>query len=370
MRHLGKAAALAAAFGTSAIAGGVDRSEQPIGIIFEPGNYIEFTYRTVNPDISGTQVAVLPPTVTGSDSGSQARGFGYTGLALKFGITDNFDLSLIYDQPYGASIDYPLGTGFYASGASANLSADAFSAIGRYRFGGGFSAYAGLRHQTFSANAVVPFASGYSGDTGADGSFGYLLGAAYERPDIALRVALTYFSKISHDLTAVENSLALGAGRISGLTVETPQAVNLDLQTGIAPGTLLFGGVRWANWSDFDITPDDYRTLTGGSLVSYADDTFTYTLGIGRQLTENWAIAVTATHEPSNGGFRSNLNPTDGRNAVGLGVTYTQDEFKLQAGLQHIWIGDGTTTLDGVTPAGEFEDNTALAFGLKAGFSF
>ena len=31
--------------------------------------------------------------------------------------------------------------------------------------------------------------------------YGYLLGAAYERPEIALRVALTYYSKVSYDLS-------------------------------------------------------------------------------------------------------------------------------------------------------------------------
>ncbi len=293
------------------------------------------------------------------------------GLGLKFGVTENIDVSLIYDQPFGASIAYPFPTGFYATGATASLDSSAVTAIGRYKFGGGFSAYAGLREQSFNAEAVVPFVSGYQGSTDTDHSFGYLLGAAYERPDIALRVALTYYSKITHDLTATESSAGLGAGRTSDLEVETPQAINLDFQTGIAPGTLVFGGVRWAEWSSFDISPDDYATLTGGrSLVDYQDDTFTYTLGIGRQLSENWALALTAVHEPSNGGFRSNLNPTDGRSALGLGVTYTQDGFKLQAGLQHIWIGDGTTTLDGTNPAGEFEDNTAVAFGMKAGFSF
>lgn len=372
MKHLGMVATIATALGAPALAGGVDRSGQPIGIIFESGNYIEFSFASVAPDISGIQsIPLSPASPAGADSGDQARGYGYMGLGLKFGVTDNIDVALIYDQPFGASVAYPVGTGFYAMGASANLRADAFTAIGRYRFGGGFSAYAGLREQSFGAEAMVPFVSGYSGSTDTDHSFGYLLGAAYERPEMALRVALTYFSKVSHDLTATENSGALGGGRVSALTVETPQSVNLDFQTGIAPGTLVFGGVRWANWSDFDITPDDYKTLTSGrSLVSYDDDTFTYTLGIGRQLSENWALALTATHEPSTGGFRSNLNPTDGRSALGLGVTYTQDGFKLQAGLQHIWIGGGTTSLDGVNPAAEFEDNTALAFGMKAGFSF
>ena len=227
-----------------------------------------------------------------------------------------------------------------------------------------------MRQQAFDANATIPFipGGGYVGTTEKTSDTGFLVGAAYERPDIALRVALTYNSKISHDLPTTETSV-LGVNRASTTSIETPQSINLDFQTGIAPKTLLFGGVRWVEWSEFTIAPADYSTIVGSPLVSFDDDTITYSLGVGRQLTENWAAALSVTHEPGTGGLKSNLAPTDGRTAVGVGVTYTQDNMKLQAGLQHIWIGDATTNVFG-SPGGSFSDNTAVAFGMKVGFSF
>lgn len=364
MKQLAIAATLAGGLATGAQGGGVDRSGQPLGAIFTPGNYIEFSFATVNPEVTGTQNG------SGASSGNQAIGFGDVGMTAKFAVSEKLDFALIFDRPFGADIAYPTSTGYFAAGAEAELTTSAVSAVTRYKFGNGFSAHAGLRYQSYYSRATVPFVGNWTGTSSADFSFGYLAGVAYERPEMALRVALTYFSKIGHDLPTIEDSV-LGAGRASILSVETPQAVNLDFQTGVAPGTLVFGGVRWVNWSDFSIAPDDYVTLAGGQpLVEFENDTFTYTLGVGRQLTENWSVALTAVHEPGHGGFQSNLRPVDGQSALGLGVTYMQEGFNIQAGLQHIWLGDATTTIDEVNPIAEFEDNTALAFGLKMGFSF
>ncbi len=361
------AAGLAALIAGSALAGGVDRSGQPIGALFEPGNYVEFSFSSVNATVSGTQL--LPaPGVAGSSSGDMVNSAGYAGMALKFAVSDALDVALIYDEPYGASVTYPTGTGYFAGGSVAKLNTTALTGIARYRFGENFSVHAGVRHQTFGATALIPFVAGYSGIASSDDDFGYLVGAAYERPDIALRVALTYNSKIEHNMATTE-TFGPSPAMLSTTTVETPQSVNLDFQTGIAQDTLLFGGVRWVQWSDFVISPAAYTGLVGAPLVSFADDTITYTVGVGRRLNENWSIAGTVTHEPATGGLKSNLAPTDGRSAVGVGVTYRQDDFRLTAGVQHIWIGDATTAAFGF-PAGDFSGNTAVAFGLKAGFNF
>ncbi len=367
MKNLFAAAAAASLAATAATAGGVDRSGQGIAPIFEDGNYVEFSFTSVSPSVSGTGVFVTP----GAASGGMANTYGYTGMAFKFDSGDSFSTAFIYEEPFGADVTYPMGTGYFAAGSNAMLNSDSFTAIGRYQFGGGFSVHGGVRVQSLDANATIPFVAGYVGTTSADTGYGYLVGAAYEKPEIALRVALTYNSTIEHKLATNETSLATPPGGLnSTTTVETPESINLDFQTGIAPGTLVFGGVRYVNWSDFVIAPAHYATLTGGlPLVSFADDTITYTLGVGRQLDENWSIAVSAVHEPATGGLKSNLAPTDGRSAIGFAAVYRQDGFKLQAGIQHIWIGDANTNVFGVT-GGSFTDNTAIAFGIKAGFTF
>ena len=72
--------------------------------------------------------------------------------------------------------------------------------------------YGGLRAQLLEAKAAVSFVSNYSVDAENKWGYGYLLGAAYERPEIALRVALTYYSKISYDLSTAETIIPFAAG--------------------------------------------------------------------------------------------------------------------------------------------------------------
>ena len=36
---------------------------------------------------------------------------------------------------------------------------------------------------------------------------------------------------------------------------KSPDSVNLEFQTGLRQGTLLFGSLRWVNWSDLALQP-------------------------------------------------------------------------------------------------------------------
>jgi long-chain fatty acid transport protein len=177
-------------------------------------------------------------------------------------------------------------------------------------------------------------------------------GAGYEIPDIALRVALTYNSSIEHDLSTIEGSATIGAERTSTTAIDTPQSVNLNFQTGVAANTLLFAGVRWVEWSEFDITPTDYQVLTGGrSLVSYDDDTITYTLGLAYRISETWVVPGWVTYEAPTGGFASNLDPTNGYHGGALGVQYAQGDVEVSAGISYVDIGDAQTRLGLTAPA-------------------
>ena len=355
----------------SVAAGGIERTNQSVGVIFETGNYAEFSFASVNPEVSGTGALITP----GASSGDMADNYGLFGAALKMNLSDKLDVALIFDQPFGANVAYPFSPYFAGSAgpSTAVLKATATTAIAKYRFNENFSAYGGLRYQSMQADISIPFLGFYSASGERSGAFGYLAGVAYERPDIALRVALTYNSAIKHELGTTEASFVPPSVPLSSdTTIETPQSINLEAQTGIAADTLLFGSVRWVEWSKFDISPSHYTTdISGGTpLVSYADDVFTYTLGVGRRLNENWSIAGSVAYEKQNGGFQSNLSPTDGKTTLGVGATYTLDNMKLQTGVSYTWIGDAETRLGLAAPAGSFSGNTAIAFGMKVGFSF
>ncbi len=349
----------------SVLAGGIERTTQSIAPLFERGKYVEFSFASVKPSISGVEGGTADP------SGDVVPSHSLFGVALKMPLTENIDAAFILDQPFGADITYP-ASAYYMAGSTATLNSTAYTGIVKYRFNKNFSAYAGLRAQTMSADITLPGTvippSGYTATGAQELGFGYLVGAAYERPEMALRVSLTYNSEISHDVATVED---IGFGPTSTTTdITTPQSLNLEFQTGLNKKTLLFGGVRWVEWSRFAISPPVYITNVGSPIVSYTDDRITYSLGVGRRLNEHWSVAGSASYEETLGGVSSNLSPADGKATVGVGVTYTQDAMKITAGVSHTWIGDANTSGGGGAFTGTWTGNSATAFGMKIAFNF
>lgn len=382
MAHLGlKIAVAAVGLAGTAHAGAVDRSGQSTDILYEAGNYFRLTYGVGSPDISGVQTAVVGAVPAGGSSGDAGVRFEQFSAAYKHDFGTGLEIALIYDQPFGARIDYPGGKPYFATGADAKLDTTALTGLAKYTFPSNFSVFGGLRYQTFSAEAFIPYVSPVPGITppyaatgDEDDALGYVVGIGYEMPEIALRVSLTYNSEIDHTITTRESSV-LGVST-SDTEVTTPQSVNLEFQTGIAPGTLIFGGVRWVDWTEFEIAPDDYLFLTGFGdpsagrpLVGYDDDIWTYTLGVGRAFTDAFSGAVSVTFEPQVGGFASNLGPTDGIISVGVGGSYTLQGWEISGGVRYAWIGDADITA-GTGKAGEFEDNTAVGLGLEVAYRF
>lgn len=363
-RVLTTASMLALGAGT-ALAGGVDRSGQSIGIIFEKGNYAEFSLGGVNPNVSGTALA----PALGTTSGDMSPGYGVVGAGYKHHFGNGLDAAIIFDQPYGADVSYPAAATYFAAGSTAVLDSNAITGVLKYKMPSNLSIYGGLRYQSLEATAVIPFVAGYVGTASEDKSLGYLVGAAWEKPEIALRVALTYNSKIKHDLATVENFVP---GVTTSTHVETPESVNLEFQSGIAKDTLLFGSVRWVHWTQFEIAPIGYVSAVGAPIVSYDSNSTTWTLGVGRKFNETWSGAVTLGYEAAHDsdGLASNLGPTDGFWSIGVGGSYTQGPMKISAGLRYIDIGDAQTRVGALAPATSFRNNSGVAAGIKIGYTF
>ncbi len=361
--------AFAGALGTVASAasgGAIERSTQSVNPLFEQGRYIEFSFSGASPDVSGDGSAAIG----GGTSGDMAPSYFQFGAAYKADLNDTWSYAIIFDQPYGADVDYPAGTGYFAQGSVAEFKSHALTGILQYNLPSNVSLYGGVRLQSIEATANIPFIpGGYDVVGEGDYGVGYLVGAAYERPDIALRVSLTYNSAIEHDLNTTENSTALGTN-VSGTDVETPQSVNLEFQSGVATDTLVFGSVRWVDWSEFVIAPENYGDITGGPLVSYAGDYTTYTLGVGRRLNDTWSVAATVSYEDSIDAFTTNLGPTDGATSYGVAATYTRDNMKITGGIRYVDVGDADTQAGPVAPAGLFRDNSAWGVGVKVGYTF
>ena len=235
--------------------------------------------------------------------------------------------------------------------------------------------YGGLRAQLIEAKAAVSFVQNYSVDADNEWGYGYLLGAAYERPEIALRVALTYHSKISYDLSTAETIIPFATG------VPQSQDTNTDVDTP-AVGAARLPDRRRAEDPGLRLCPlgrlvgvrDQPAGLRAGDraadrrprpLVDYADDWWTYNLGIGRQLTDALAGSFSITYEPDVGGEMTSLGPYDGRTTGTAALSYDYGQWNFTGGLTYGVLGDTHNVLQT-----DYNDGSVWGAGLRVGYTF
>lgn len=347
-----------------------------VRILYEDGTYGEIGAVYTHPDLEGKN-GVLPPSLGGfaiqGNTGNMLRSDWKFSGALKGDFNEQVSWILLFDQPYVANTYYSQGSfpaAFNYAGTDADLDTWQISAGLAYDATDRIKIYGGVRAQQLDANAAIPFLSGYSIDADAEWGWGGFIGAAYARPEIGLRIALTYQSKISYDLSTTERSLAFGRDRDT-TSVDTPQSVTLEAQTGVNDKTLVFGSIRWVDWSEFAIAPKMYGDITElalqerRALVDYSDDWWTYNIGIARQLRDDLAGTLSITYEPQVNEVMTTLGPVDGRTMLGAGLSYDVGQVNLAGGVSYGWLGDATNLLDT-----KYRDGTILALGFRVGYSF
>ncbi|MEM8570132.1 MAG: outer membrane protein transport protein [Pseudomonadota bacterium] len=353
-------------------AAGIERTlPSTTRILFEEGTYAEIGVSYTDPHQRGTG-ATLPSALTGFPANIDLDGetsdlfepyWGFSA-ALKTDLTDRLSFALVVDEPYGADTSYGsdnFGGAFTYTGTIAELDARQITGVMAYDLRPDLKLYGGVRALWTEAKADVPFLLDYKVTTDPEWGAGYLLGVAWSRPELAMRVALTYASEIKIRYATEEWETF-----DSTTEVRFPQAVDLEFQTGVSPRTLLFGSVRWVEWSAFQMAPKQYTQTFMQPLVNYEKDFFTYTVGIGRQLTESLSGSLSFVFEPSQGGSSLNtLGPYDGRRLGAAALNYEFDRFNLTGGLAYGRLGDTSNGFDT-----QFDAGRVLSGGLRLGYTF
>ncbi len=372
---------------------GLDRSAQAVDIIFEEGNYFQLNFGRIFPDVTGTDLALFG----GNDTGDVADNFNRLGAGIKFQVTDRLSFAAISGEPYGIDLAYPTGESVAFGETRADVDTRELNVIGRYKITDTFSVHGGFRYTWLEANVTLAGLAygplnGYSASFDEAGDFGLIAGIAYERPDIALRVALTYFQGTEHDLDTTETVNGVGVGDLPAIvlglpinpfstesetTIETPDAINLDFQTGLNDRTLLFGRIRYAWYGDTIAAPAFYDAVNQpeieGTTLTEIEDTYSVELGIGRRLTDRLSGSVSVGYEPEDDDdLVSPLSPTNGQKSIGLGLSYAvTDQLTLAGGARYTWLGDAfaeTGTPD--VARASFTDNDVFGLGLQIGYRF
>lgn len=373
-------AALATVAGTgTAFAGGLDRSGQNIEILFEPGNIAELTFGYVAPDVSGRDRASYFGNPTRSRAtGDVADNYLQGGLAYKQDLSDALSFALIIDQPYGANVLYgtaAAGGSDLLGGTSATVDSISYTGLLRFKFNDRVSVHGGLRAQNLNADVTLRgggygtlgAGSGYKSSYDGDTAFGYQVGAAYEIPEIALRVSATYFSEIDHDLETRQSVNGVTFGGVTNTEVTTPRAININVQSGIAKDTLAFASFRYADYGVTLVRP----SRLGGASLTDIDTGRDFTLGLGRKFSDMFSAAVSLNYTdggPDN--VVSPLAPTDGRYGITVsGVYNVTEKVRLSGGINYSRLGDAIAAPSG-NQAANFDDNHLVGVGFKVAYRF
>ena len=397
---------------SAASAAGLDRSGQDITAFLQDGTYAETVYTYIDADVTGRDNAYIGTDDKAYNKGNKigdiAEDYDFFRYGVKTDINDTFSVGILYDEPFGAAADYVGDNNFVdqnslsprnGEGTNVEVRTESLTGILGAKFGENkeFQVYGGPVAQRVKADVKLrgeaySVANGYTLNVNADQDYGWLAGASYSKPEIALKAALTYRSEIEHTANSAElypfvDSLpipGLSANRSGDIEITTPESVNFDFQTGINPTTLATAKVRWVPWSDFAITPGLYNgfsqvlaTLSQGTgippegldLVSYDDDQWQVELGLAKRLTPALAVSGNIGWDSGAGDPVTSLGPIEGYYSVGLGAKYNVTEnWAVSAGGKYLWFGDAEGQIPSKTVVSNFEDNDGYVLGAKISY--
>lgn len=93
----------------TANAAGLDRSGQDVTAFLQDGTYAEAVYTYVDADVSGKDVS-------GNAIGDIAEKYDFFRYGVKTDINDRFSVGVLYDEPFGAAVQYEGDNNFVSKG--------------------------------------------------------------------------------------------------------------------------------------------------------------------------------------------------------------------------------------------------------------
>ena len=141
--------------------------------------------------------------------------------------------------------------------------------------------------------------------------------------------------------------------------------MSLNFQTGIAEDTLLFGNIRRSNWKDNQVKVP--FLVVGLQQISSFSDGDSYSLGLGRKISDDLSVSISGFYDGSSGGAISELAPTGATRTLSLGGKYAiSDNADLSFGGSYSQRGDALTA----NYKASLTDSKVISLGAKVGFRF
>ena len=364
-------------------AGGFELQTLDTSIMYADGNTASISYVSIDASIEGYNT-----------------GAGLATVSKKQVVKDQTVTNLNAKVDLGESLSIGLGT--YRSGSvqlsggngvSGNLTPIADIKLETTAFllnnqlNENISFIGGMTNNSLEDSSVSTGAGSYtiSGAT----EQGYIVGAAYSVPEIALRAELIYQPKTELKTTASFT----GAGLLTGAdnpaaqsSLSLPDSYALSFQTGIAADTLLMASYRRANWSKAQITSNVFSAAqlaqlpaaaAGANIQTKFEDSQAFSVGIGRKFSDSFSGSITYSKEEGSSTPATSLfTVSNGSDAISIGLQYKRDNMTISGGVSQRNVGDVTVDPGFVAPsplAGQtmvYSGNSVTAVGLKIAFAF
>lgn len=101
---------------TAAQAAGLDRSGQDVTAFLQDGTYAETVYTYIDANVTGKDTA-------GKDTGDIAEAYDFFRYGVKADINDTFSIGVLYDEPFGAAVQYDGNSNFVTESADSAYAA-------------------------------------------------------------------------------------------------------------------------------------------------------------------------------------------------------------------------------------------------------
>jgi long-chain fatty acid transport protein len=365
-------AATGVAMASAAQAGGFNRGSANLDGLYSDslGIYSGVTYVAPSRSYSSvTGVRVLGGVPAAFAQGPVEFGESFAVPYASAGgqIIDNVACVGSYAQPYGADSSYTGAITFHI--ASQSLATRELGLTCSYRhemgkgrvsfIGGVFNEYIEYKQ---ARNFLLAFGTvGDSRINVTSDTWGYRLGMAYEIPEIAFKASLIYRSQTDHNATGTYTNTpfatlavaggtpAAVAGALYGAntaatattTASLPQSVEIAVQSGVAPGWLAFGSIKWTDWSILQAI-----TLTEGIAGQpfstsrfFFKDGWTVTGGVAHRFNEKVAASASLTWDR---GVSTGWDTLTDTWTVAGGVAFdVTDKIQLRGGGAAIYFSSG-----------------------------